>query len=109
MRRKLTEKETEMIENVCDDLGFELYKDYSGRCMYGAECFGFVTDAPGAELKFAIQLLNYIEGDSDKDIVMELLENMSECAATDSMGRATIYYYKQLQWAESGSDEEDEE
>ena len=93
MRRKLTSKEAQAIQSACDDLDFRVYEQYSGRAMYGKNCFGIVTGAPGAELKLVVQLLQNVDNDEEKDIVMELLENMSECVSSDSMGRDAIYYY----------------
>jgi len=68
---------------------FEYYdikvrKDYSGRGMYGASCFGIVHDLPDAVLG---------------GIIVGLFEdkfeaiNMLESARIDNMGRSTITYF----------------
>lgn len=49
---------------------------YSGRAMYGAECFGLVGD--GHDLELALS---------------ELPRNVRESARWDSMGRRSIVYF----------------
>ena len=95
---KLTPKQAEAIREACENLDFTVYEQYSGRYMYGKNCFGFYTNAPAAELKLAVELLQNVNSEEEKDEVMELLENMSNCAAQDNLGMDTIYYYKRYEW-----------
>ena len=85
-------------------LGFDLRERYSGRGMFGRTCFGFVTDKIGAELNLAACLLDlYGEGSID------LIKRMAECAAQDSMGLKSIYYYYRLEWSEEETEEDEDQ
>lgn len=97
----LTAKQSQAIRLACENLEFKLDTEYSGRGMFGRICFGFSTNAPGAELKFAVEMLQNIKDIEEKDDVMDILERMSECACSDSLGLDTIYYYTRLQWSDN--------
>lgn len=77
------------------DSGLRVYKDYSGRGMYGASCFGVVGSQRGL-LKFFIELATtpdfyaFDEFDvSGADLAIELADRVS----TDNMGFDTIFYF----------------
>ena len=80
-------KEKEMIREACEMLGFDLRERYSGRGMFGRRCLGFV----------------YGEGSID------LIKRMAECAAQDSMGLKSIYYYYRLEWSEEETEEDEDQ
>lgn len=69
--------------------------DYSGRGMYGDNCFGIVTsEGFGAIYKFLRQL----ERDENLTEMDEYaVERLADNMRTDSMGYSTIYYFPMLQ------------
>jgi len=75
-------------------------RDYSGRGMYGDECFGIVCDIQDL-LLFVVALTT--QGDPDDDefewTVMELVKK----ARSDGMGLSTIWYFPG--WQLEGGDE----
>lgn len=84
----------EKIEAAMYEAGLDesaLRDDYSGRGMYGDECFGIVTDGPGLLLQFAVALAAQSDPDNDEfDVeVMGWIAGVRE----DSMGLSTIYYW----------------
>lgn len=89
MSRKLF---TELEEN-----GFNVRDDYSGRCMFGKQCFGYEPDGGNLFLWFLQQL--YDEGQDWEfyDEVQTLLDyDAFETERTDSMGLGIIVYYPGL-------------
>lgn len=61
----------------------DLRENYSGRGMYGAECFGIVG-SPGDASRFLIHI-----GQHDTELAEKLANNQR----SDSMGRSGIYYF----------------
>lgn len=81
----------------------QIVTDYSGRCMFGATCPGFVTDTPtglGAALMRAIRddygPEDEINGAQEKE-EDELVELLGDTAA-DNFGLSTIYYWPKVRW-----------
>ena len=99
----------ELLQGSIDNLGYELYTDYSGRCMYGSKCFGFSTRQAGGEMQLVSDMLSYVvETDGNVRELMDLISYMANEARSDSMGMGTIYYYPNLQW-DDGDYEDDGE
>lgn len=73
----------------------DLYFNYSGRFMYGKECFGLVGGA-GDLVRFATSVAGAAwTGDEE---ALELNDYLRESdPSTDSMGKQTIYYWEGLQ------------
>lgn len=66
----------------------DIYREYSGRGMFGATCFGIVVNAIGASyLVFAA--LSHVLG-------QENLTELATSACEDSMGRDTIVYFPEF-------------
>ena len=95
-RDKVYESAVGVIES---GLEFEwearVYKDYSGRGMYGRTCTGIVTTAPAAIVGAAIvaaAMDNLLEGDSirDSEDVKELFCLIP--TRSDNLGLDMIYY-----------------
>lgn len=61
-----------------------VYADYSGRCMYGEECLGFVIDH-NAQMRLG-RALAQVLGE-------ELAKEVEGHARTDSMGLDMIVYF----------------
>ena len=90
MSRKLF---TELEEN-----GFDVRDDYSGRGMFGEQCFGYESDGGNLFLWFLQQL--YDEGEDWRfyDEVKALLDaDVFERECSDSLGLGIIIYYPNLQ------------
>ena len=90
MSRKLF---TELKEN-----GFDVRDDYSGRGMFGEQCFGYESDGGNLFLWFLQQL--YDEGEDWRfyDEVKALLDaDVFERECSDSIGLGIIIYYPNLQ------------
>jgi hypothetical protein len=64
----------------------EIRNDYSGRAMYGAECFGLVLDKPDLLVGYVLGKFLDVELGVDADEV--LLAGRS-----DNMGYSTIVYF----------------
>jgi len=84
--KHLNADQLRLLNDFCDDNDIELRKTYSGRCMYGKTCIGFVTDM--CLFTLGAYLINYIaEDDSLIDIFMDA------AISQDSMGLSTIVYF----------------
>lgn len=102
MSRKLF---TELEEN-----GFNVRDDYSGRCMFGEQCFGYEPDGGNLFLWFMQQL--YDEGEEWEfyDEVKALLDDdVFERECSDSMGLGIIIYFPNLKVEDYPDNEESEE
>jgi len=76
---------------------------YSGRCMYGKECFGLVGDLTNIPKFFIMLTESVLAQDNDNNVsqycqisfleqIFYLFENMQ----TDSMGMSEIIYFPNL-------------
>lgn len=72
--------------------------DYSGRCMFGEQCFGFVFDSQDVEDRFF---------DAISDADHELYKTLRPARKYDSMGRGSIVYFPGFQIDEWDEEEED--
>lgn len=71
----------------------DLRDDYSGRGMYGRNCFGFVTSIAGLARFFAALGALAAEDEELEQLPGDLARNLS----SDSMGRDTIFYFPNFQ------------
>lgn len=69
--------------------GIEVREDYSGRGMYGGECFGIVGSLNGL-LTFAAILAGSCDNEEE---AADVLSDLAQAAQEDSMGRQSIYYF----------------
>jgi hypothetical protein len=87
----LTAEQVDLLEDFCSDQGIEdLYKDYSGRCMYGKQCIGFVSDQNPFDL--GIALAQFLRNEDNE--LLDAFENAG--AKMDSMGLSTIVYFPSI-------------
>ena len=91
----------DVIREAACNSGFSIRSDYSGRGMFGRECFGVVADASVG--KFVATILRYID-DSD---ILEELSRLLEDMRTDSMGLSTIFYFPNWELEETDGDDWD--
>lgn len=88
------------IRNAADNCGFAIRSDYSGRGMFGQECFGIVANSIG---KVVASILRNID---DPDVIEEfagVLENLH----SDSMGLSSIFYFPNFEFGEEEDDDWD--
>ena len=87
------------IDNYHDNDRIRLYKNYSGRAMYGNHCFGFSLDEGVTTLGLFADWLEFIINfdfyDSDDDVIegVALVTKLMQAARTDSLGLGTIVYF----------------
>lgn len=80
----------ELIENFCEEYGYDFRGDYSGRFMYGKSCVGIVYDVDDDTV------LNDLEEyflDVDESNFAESIRNS---ARFDSMGLSRIVYFPSI-------------
>lgn len=96
----ITEDDLKGVLYECDielDPEEDVRVDYSGRGMYGASCFGIVTDDPGLLLKLGAALQGlYLVEELRGELARELLEAMSASVSQDSMGLSSIVYFPRV-------------
>lgn len=102
MSAPLTASERNAVRDAlksCDEFIESIRVDYSGRGMYGRECFGIVTDDPFQ-----------VVGALSKNLAMDGFEDLAidfYChVCTDSMGMSKIIYFPEIEW---GREEESED
>jgi len=71
---KTTKEKIEIIREVADEIGGEVRDDYSGRGMYGANCYG-------------------IDCDDDQYAIGEAAERGLKGASVDQLGKGYIVYW----------------
>ncbi|MBQ3348786.1 MAG: hypothetical protein IJG38_00150 [Thermoguttaceae bacterium] len=79
----------EAIFEIATDNGWNLTNTYSGRFMYGAQCFSI--DGDGDLGQIAAQL--FIEIRENEDIDAYALAEMFGSVRRDNLGLGTVYYF----------------
>lgn len=87
MKEKFNLHAAEYLVEFLESDGYEaeIYKNYSGRGMYGSTCVGIVTNAPGVAIGEAMGEYNRERSDFSEP-------RIKSPAHTDNMGLSTIYY-----------------
>lgn len=89
---------SEQIQDFLPEFGGVIRDDYSGRSMYGNTCVGFVTDS-AVQLHGAVcAILAAAEAKAEEsglDYTDVFWYDLTP--ETDSMGRSSILYYRNLQ------------
>lgn len=83
------------------ELGFDTRDDYSGRCMFGDTCFGFVTGDTfiGIRLFYEFLRREIEEGDfeSECSAILNILDNpVRNTVQKDRMGLDYIVYFPDI-------------
>lgn len=100
------------LYNALEEEGFKVRDDYSGRGMFGEQCFGYEPeyDACNIFLWMLSQLFDEGEDWEFYDEVKALIDAGSfESECSDSMGLGTIIYYPHLQVEDEEEEEDDAE
>lgn len=88
----------QVFVDMCgDDEDFKLYRNYSGRGMYGKQCFGIVGHS---ETEIIAKILtsivfNNFETESNRLELVKEFTDLLENASSDSMGYDVILYFSQ--------------
>lgn len=89
----------EINEIEVEELGYILEteaRSYSGRAMYGKECFAIVTDDSAWQI--AVRAARYLgEEQDDMEDTSALEYILDHEPRTDSMGLGTVYYWPGLE------------
>lgn len=97
--KTISRYDLEALQDFMDNC--ETRSDYSGRGMYGAKCFGFVTDSPlkigyAIAAVFGVDSLLVDSGDDEDELAAERTETgerLMRSVSMDSMGSETIVYF----------------
>lgn len=94
--KTLSKELSDVFTEVADNEYIGIRKNYSGRSMYGKECFA-VT---GESFKSIIyHVLSYVRDYEDWDLIDEFTNWLRGCSA-DNMGRDVIIYNPYWKWPE---------
>lgn len=97
-------EDIEIFENIAENAGIEL-QGYSGRGMYGRECYA-ISVQDGTAYEMIADLLEACCGDLEN---CEILATFLRNAREDSLGRGSIVYFPSAAWIEDDEEEGDEE
>lgn len=82
----------EAIKNfVNENNQYELYENYSGRCMFGRTCLGVIVQQNDSLMDFIIKLTKYLDDNDVDDVDFKL-----EGATYDNLGLDTIVYFPNI-------------
>lgn len=95
----------ETPEVYFEDAESVIYRDYSGRGMYGASCFGLVMDSEADVVQVLIELSHDGEGCATSDR-KDAVQQLARAMRSDSMGMSGIWYFPG--WTLAGVPEDDE-
>lgn len=102
-----------LIERALGEEGLteeNLYREYSGRYMYGKRCFGIVCEREAEVIGFFLALHGIVQDEApdygvDPDLAFDLKEVMSR----DSMGFSSIVYFPGFLVGDDPDNQEDDE
>ena len=82
----------EAIKNfVNENNQYELYENYSGRCMFGRTCLGVIVQQNDSFMDFIIKLTKYLDDNDVDDVDFKL-----EGATYDSIGLDTLVNFPNI-------------
>lgn len=102
--KKLTCDERNAIRRALEDCGDAIdnvYTDYSGRFMYGAQCFGIMTSDPFrlvGSMSMSLGMSGY------DNLAIDLYSN----TCIDDMGLSKIVYFPDVDWNADAPDNLDD-
>ena len=94
----LSEDQRNLIEDIIDDENdVDISKNYSGRYMYGDECFGIVMGQYFNPSAFLAKFVLMLQDEGERDLAYELAGSVRE----DNMGLGSIVYFPSIKWGKS--------
>lgn len=92
------------------DLDENLRRNYSGRGMYGRECFGITHSHQGQLMSFLLHLDRIVQEDApDYEVDFDLAFELTDGASSDSMAFDTITYFPGFLVGNNPDSQEDDE
>lgn len=73
---------------------------YSGRGMYGKQCFAITTDKYQSSVDAILDVVSSALESMEPEDVQKLIE-MLKNACTESMGLGTVIYWPHIEWEEA--------
>lgn len=101
---QLSSKQRRLIQDFVgeSDCDIEIRFKYSGRMMYGKECFGLVIEQLGNSYTQLMRLAVKLSEANEET----LLDRITNNVRADNMGMDAIIYFPGVEW---GADDEEEE
>ena len=116
--KTLTTRQREIIQNFVDDQGEDdevsVYENYSGRGMFGKNCFGFSLGRYTNSHMFIVGLISHLYDANIRPIIIDeatteddekefeeyenLIEMLNSRIDIDSLGLGTILYFPNVAW-----------
>lgn len=82
----------EAIKNFINESEqYELYENYSGKCMFGRTCLGVIVQRNDSFIDFIIKLTKYLDDNGIEDVDFSL-----EGVSYDALGLDTIVYFPNI-------------
>lgn len=116
MKHQLTKALAELIRHIVEDEECSIYEQYSGRGMYGANCFGITIPrhAGASVVTIIMRVMAEIKNptwlgkaETEDDLDNEMLEADWKMSS-DNLGLDMIYYFPNILWPEEEETEEDD-
>lgn len=79
-----------------------VYTHYSGRGMYGKQCFGIETAQYTNPISVMMEMTIDLIENEEENLARELAGRVSQ----DNMGLGTITYFPSIEWGEAEKEEE---
>jgi hypothetical protein len=103
---KLSQKQVDVLNDFCMEHDYRFYLNYSGRCMYGKKCIGFVV-SQNFLVKLGFNLAIYLQ-ENEEDELMDYFKDYAD-ARTDSMCMDIIVYFPSIGTEEGVTSQMEEE
>lgn len=94
---------SDLLVSVIEDHA-EIRHDYSGRCMFGEKCFGFVAENPEAVIA---EIQTDINGIYRPEEFQQEFSELLQHSRRDSMGFDRILYFPGYQTTETDKEAEE--
>jgi len=96
------------IKELFESAGYEP-RSYSGRGMFGRNCFGVEVEDPNSVIPDIIMAYARDKADDGYMVHINVIEEILELLVrphTDSMGRDVILYWPRIKWEEDEDEDE---
>lgn len=110
MAKQLSPTLAQIIRDKVEGEDCSIYEQYSGRGMYGAECFGIVINrhAKATILSIFMDIIfDAIDGNYSDEVIEEV-RHIEWKMREDNLGLDQIYYFPNVQWPADECEEEDD-
>lgn len=110
MAKQLSPTLAQIIRDKVEGEDCSIYEQYSGRGMYGAQCFGITVNRHARATILSIFMDVIFDGVDGNygDELLEEIRNHNWAMREDNMGLDQIYYFPNVQWPEEEEEEGDD-